>query len=119
MLRTGLLRSKILSASRVTATGNHSAGRNGIKASFATYSGDDAKKPTALARIYLEDGTTLTGRSFGCHKSVEGEVVVRTSSQHCHSGHNDDVIDIRRHELTTLDVASDSSRPGWSATRNP
>lgn len=42
--------------------------------SFATQSGDDAKKPTALAKIYLEDGTTLTGRSFGCHEAVEGEV---------------------------------------------
>jgi hypothetical protein len=37
-------------------------------------SGNDAKKPEALARIYLEDGTVLTGRSFGCHKSVEGQV---------------------------------------------
>jgi hypothetical protein len=77
MLRTGLLRSKIHLANRVAAASTSSAGsRNGIKASFATYSGDDAKKPTALARIYLEDGTTLTGRSFGCHTSVEGEVVV-------------------------------------------
>ena len=77
MLRTGLLRSKIL-AHRVTAAVSvtSSSGRNGIKASFATYSGDDTKKPTALAKIYLEDGTTLTGRSFGCHASVEGEVVV-------------------------------------------
>ena len=41
---------------------------------FATQSGDDAHRPTALAKIHLEDGTTLTGRSFGCHESVEGEV---------------------------------------------
>ena len=37
-------------------------------------SGDDAQPPTALAKLYLEDGTVLTGRSFGCHKAVEGEV---------------------------------------------
>lgn len=37
-------------------------------------SSDDAEKPTALAKLYLEDGTTLTAKSFGCHKSVEGEV---------------------------------------------
>ena len=43
-------------------------------AAFSTQSGDDAKKPTALARLHLEDGTTLTGTSFGCHTSVEGEV---------------------------------------------
>ena len=43
-------------------------------ATFATQSGDDTKKPTALAKLYLEDGTTLTGKSFGCHESVEGEV---------------------------------------------
>ena len=41
---------------------------------MATQSGDDAKKPTALAKLHLEDGTTLIGKSFGCHKSVEGEV---------------------------------------------
>lgn len=45
---------------------------------FATQSGDDAHRPTALAKIHLEDGTTLTGRSFGCHESVEGEVVFAT-----------------------------------------
>jgi hypothetical protein len=38
------------------------------------YSKDDAQKPTALARIYLEDGTVLTGTSFGSHTSAEGEV---------------------------------------------
>lgn len=50
------------------------AGRNSNKAYFSTQSGDDARKPTALAKLHLEDGTTLTGRSFGCHKAVEGEV---------------------------------------------
>ena len=42
--------------------------------SFATASGDDAKKPTALAKLHLEDGTTLVGKSFGSHEAVEGEV---------------------------------------------
>ena len=41
---------------------------------MATQSGDDVKPPTALARLHLEDGSTLTGRSFGCHESVSGEV---------------------------------------------
>ena len=52
------------------------ARRAGIQLSrtFATQSGDDAVPPTALAKLHLEDGTTLTARSFGCHTSVEGEV---------------------------------------------
>lgn len=41
---------------------------------LATQSGDDAQPPTALAKLHLADGTTLTGRSFGCHKAIEGEV---------------------------------------------
>ena len=41
---------------------------------FATQSSGDAEPPTALAKLYLEDGTTLVGKSFGCHESVEGEV---------------------------------------------
>ena len=30
--------------------------------------------PTALATLHLEDGTSLTGKSFGSHEAVEGEV---------------------------------------------
>ena len=41
---------------------------------MATQSGDDAAPPTALAKLHLEDGTTLTGRSFGSHESIDGEV---------------------------------------------
>jgi len=41
---------------------------------FATQSSGDAEPPTALAKLHLEDGTTLVGKSFGCHESVEGEV---------------------------------------------
>ena len=45
-----------------------------LRRSLATQSGDDTKKPTALAKIHLEDGTTLVGKSFGSHESAEGEV---------------------------------------------
>lgn len=41
---------------------------------MATQSSGDTNPPTALATLYLEDGTKLTGQSFGCHESVEGEV---------------------------------------------
>jgi hypothetical protein len=41
---------------------------------FSTQSGNDAQPPTALTKLYLEDGTVLTGKSFGCHTSVDGEV---------------------------------------------
>lgn len=44
--------------------------------SLATRSGDDTVKPTALAKIHLEDGTTLVGKSFGSHESAEGEVCI-------------------------------------------
>jgi hypothetical protein len=45
-----------------------------FRRSLATQSGDDTKKPTALAKIHLEDGTTLVGKSFGSHEGAEGEV---------------------------------------------
>lgn len=41
---------------------------------MSTQSGDDAAPPTALAKLHLEDGTTLVGRSFGSHESMTGEV---------------------------------------------
>jgi len=81
-------------------------GRSALR-SFATQSGDDAKKPTALAKIYLEDGTTLTGRSFGCHEAVEGEVrlVLVLLSLHRRDDDDDDddeekVVDDGRRVLT-------------------
>ena len=43
-----------------------------------TQSGDDAVPPTAVAKLFLEDGTVLVGQSFGCHKAIEGEVVFAT-----------------------------------------
>lgn len=41
---------------------------------FATQSSGDTEPPTALAKLHLEDGTTLVGKSFGSHESIEGEV---------------------------------------------
>ena len=41
---------------------------------MSSQSGDNTEKPTALAKLYLEDGTVLTGISFGSHVSAEGEV---------------------------------------------
>ena len=41
---------------------------------MSTQSTSDTVKPTALARLHLEDGTTLVGRSFGSHENVDGEV---------------------------------------------
>ena len=40
----------------------------------STRSNDSTAPPSALAAVHLEDGTTLIGRSFGAHKSVDGEV---------------------------------------------
>jgi len=45
---------------------------------MGTRSTDNHKPPTALATLHLEDGTKLVGKSFGCHESVEGEVVFST-----------------------------------------
>jgi hypothetical protein len=39
-----------------------------------TQSSNDVERPTRLAKLFLEDGTVLTGRSFGSHKAVDGEV---------------------------------------------
>ena len=41
---------------------------------MATQSSGDTEPPSALATLYLEDGTKLTGQSFGSHESIEGEV---------------------------------------------
>lgn len=41
---------------------------------LSTQSSGDAQPPTALAYLHLEDGTSIVGKSFGCHESVEGEV---------------------------------------------
>jgi hypothetical protein len=54
--------------------GKQAAAAAPISRLMGTQSGDDAKPPTALARLHLEDGSTLTGRSFGSHESISGEV---------------------------------------------
>lgn len=45
---------------------------------MSTQSDGSVKPPTALATLYLEDGTKMVGKSFGAHKAVEGEVVFAT-----------------------------------------
>ena len=55
------------------ATKNVSAALSGTRF-MSTQSSGDTMPPSAIANIHLEDGTTLTGRSFGAHTNVEGEV---------------------------------------------
>jgi hypothetical protein len=74
MLRPMLRASQRMAAVRKAASATSAPGSGRRTRLFGTQSGDDASKPTALAVLHLEDGTTLTGRSFGCHASVEGEV---------------------------------------------
>jgi hypothetical protein len=64
----------IWQASHHLRSATRSALRFRRSALLSTQSGDDAQPPTALTRLYLEDGTVLTGKSFGCHESVDGEV---------------------------------------------
>ena len=67
-LATRLPRSLRRTTSTTTAASTH--GRF-----LATQSGDDAAPPTALATLYLEDGSSFVGRSFGSHEAaVDGEV---------------------------------------------
>eukprot|EP00586_Coscinodiscus_wailesii_P004925 CAMPEP_0172487554 /NCGR_PEP_ID=MMETSP1066-20121228/16705_1 /TAXON_ID=671091 /ORGANISM="Coscinodiscus wailesii, Strain CCMP2513" /LENGTH=1525 /DNA_ID=CAMNT_0013254251 /DNA_START=209 /DNA_END=4786 /DNA_ORIENTATION=+ len=61
------------------STANSSVFKKGYASRLlSTQSNDSTSPPTALAHLYLEDGTKLTGKSFGCHESVEGEVVFST-----------------------------------------
>eukprot|EP00934_Nitzschia_sp_Nitz4_P008454 Nitzschia sp. Nitz4//scaffold7_size249615//193132//197941//NITZ4_001201-RA/size249615-augustus-gene-0.14-mRNA-1//1//CDS//3329558514//8444//frame0 len=64
--------------SAVKTPRNLGPARVGALRSLATQSSGDTKKPVALAKLHLEDGTTLVGRSFGSHESAEGEVVFAT-----------------------------------------
>jgi hypothetical protein len=50
---------------------------------LSTQSSGDAQPATALATLYLEDGTTIVGKSFGCHESIEGEVSKVFQKLHC------------------------------------
>ena len=45
---------------------------------MATQSDSSSKRSSRLATLTLEDGTSLTGYSFGAHESVAGEVVFST-----------------------------------------
>ena len=74
--RSSAFLGRVSNGSRQTTVTSSSAAAApaAISRFMATQSGDDVKPPTALARLHLEDGSTLTGRSFGCHESVSGEV---------------------------------------------
>ena len=74
--RSSAFLGRVSNGSRQTTVTSSSAAAApaAISRFMATQSGDEVKPPTALARLHLEDGSTLTGRSFGCHESVSGEV---------------------------------------------
>ena len=74
MLRLSRGSSRSASFLNKVSNGKQTAAVSPVSRLMSTQSGDDAKPPTALARLHLEDGSTLTGRSFGCHESVSGEV---------------------------------------------
>jgi len=78
MLRPVLRSSALKTLSRsLISNKSRDALRHSLRASsatFATQSGDDAAPPVAMAKLYLEDGTELVGKSFGSHETVEGEV---------------------------------------------
>lgn len=63
-----------LSARKVSSASPARLAASASRRAFGTASTDDARKPTALAKLHLEDGSTFVGQSFGCHASVEGEV---------------------------------------------
>lgn len=74
ILRLSRSSSRSASFLNKVSNGKQTAAVSPVSRLMSTQSGDDAKPPTALARLHLEDGSTLTGRSFGCHESVSGEV---------------------------------------------
>jgi len=77
-LRPLLLHASKLQQQKQRLAINTTNNKSAFRRLLATQSGDDTVKPTALAKVHLEDGTTLTGRSFGSHESVDGEVVFTT-----------------------------------------
>lgn len=91
--------------------------RGGSKA-FATQSGDDAGPPTALAKLYLEDGSTFTGLSFGSHTSVEGEVRPDVGRAAAGGVFRDPRLTVPCLFFPTRScVIRSSLQPGWSAIR--
>ena len=62
-------------ASAAAASTSSSTRSSPLSRLMSTQSGDDAKPPSALATLYLEDGSKFVGRSFGSHEAaVDGEV---------------------------------------------
>ena len=70
MLRPFL--SKTLSKTSLLARGNSNKLKNEVLRRMGTW--QCGTPPTALATLHLEDGTSLTGKSFGSHEAIEGEV---------------------------------------------
>eukprot|EP00577_Skeletonema_sp_RCC1716_P004026 CAMPEP_0113386096 /NCGR_PEP_ID=MMETSP0013_2-20120614/7825_1 /TAXON_ID=2843 ORGANISM="Skeletonema costatum, Strain 1716" /NCGR_SAMPLE_ID=MMETSP0013_2 /ASSEMBLY_ACC=CAM_ASM_000158 /LENGTH=1523 /DNA_ID=CAMNT_0000268911 /DNA_START=186 /DNA_END=4757 /DNA_ORIENTATION=+ /assembly_acc=CAM_ASM_000158 len=77
-----MLRPIARSSSRTAAFLNRastSSTKSPLSRLMSTQSGDDVKPPSALATLYLEDGSKFVGRSFGSHEAaVDGEVVFTT-----------------------------------------
>jgi len=63
---------------RITKPRNLAQSNRASSKLMSTQSNDKTETPTALATLHLEDGTSITGRSFGSHEAVEGEVVFST-----------------------------------------
>jgi len=74
VLRSSTLRTLAGPLTKAKSSSYRVAAGKCARCTFATQSGDATPRPTALAKLHLEDGTTLTGTSFGSHESVEGEV---------------------------------------------
>lgn len=68
-----VLRSSTLSSKKPSLL-NDASLRKTVTRGMGTQSTDNDKAPTALATLYLEDGTKFVGKSFGSHEAVEGEV---------------------------------------------
>jgi len=71
MLRPAIRTSAFRSPSSLTSA---SRPAGAVSVAFSTQSGDNVNRPTAVAKLHLEDGSTFVGRSFGSHEAVEGEV---------------------------------------------
>lgn len=70
----------LYSARRASALKHHGTSKSVAAASrfMSTQSDSKAERPSKKATLTLEDGTSLTGYSFGAHESVAGEVVFST-----------------------------------------
>lgn len=70
----------LYSARRALVLKHHGTGKNAAAVSrfMGTQSDSKAERPSKKATLTLEDGTSLSGYSFGAHESVAGEVVFST-----------------------------------------